>query len=132
MQTPHDLHQLAVIRHDLPRHWLSEPHRIIDIDPESDVAYLFRMALPWVAPRAASWTELQELSQSGRLHLCEFVLPDQLLLKDEDLPKHYIYHRDRWWSILSESLDGPRRFLLYEEKGPIIADLAEQHKVSKK
>jgi len=131
MQAPHDLQRLAVIRHVHSRHWLSEPHRIIDIDPDADVAYLFRMARPWVAPRVASWSELQELSRDGTLRLSEFVLPGQLLLKDEDLPPHYILHRDRWWSVLSELVDGPRRFLLYEEKGPLVADVALRRNVPK-
>lgn len=91
-----------------PGHWLVGPHRILEIDPISGQASLFRMRRPLTRPRWQSWQQLYDDWVAGLLSVELFTPPNAMLLADRDLPETYRNHRDKWWQLFDPILGESR------------------------
>lgn len=126
MPEPHELSRLKILSYRDADHPLHEQHRLIDVDAEQGVAYLFRMKRPWKRLVRASWRKVVDDFDAAQIDLTTFESPAPILLDDNHLSDSCLKIRDKWWNLLGPYLMDSLRYDLYESPGAIIAGLAKR------
>lgn len=126
-----ELSRNCIIR-PIPGHWLKVPHRLLEVDAETDLAYVFKMRHPLSRPQVVSWQQLQEDWYAHLVVAEVFTPPPIMLLSEGEIPEDYRSRRDKWWGMFTPLLSKGRYLQLLGRQGEALAQFAKKNHITKK